>query len=168
MVITPEFKALFNQSINAMLAESALSTKCIISYENTKKIMCPNCKIDPITKRSSSIPSDTAEVPFLYGQVCPVCMGDGFLFDKYQEEVNLLVVYDSKYWLSYGGDIHAAQGKIQTIAPMGLITKLRNANRLMVDSNLEGLTRNLYSRDSDPEPAGLGSNDYVFTFWKKI
>lgn len=168
MIISSEFKQLFNQSIDAMLEEDALSTKCVIRYQNTKKTLCPNCKIDSFTKRSSSIPQPGGPVPFLEGQVCPVCMGDGFLFDKFEENVNLLVVYNSKHWLNFGGDIHTAEGTIQTIAKIGLITKLRNANVLVVDTSLDGISRNVYTRDSDPEPAGLGGNDYVFTFWKKI
>ena len=57
---------------------------------------------------------------------------------------------------------------IQTICGIELLSKIKNANRLIVDNNLNGLTRNIFARDSDPEPAGLGDNQYIFTFWKKI
>jgi hypothetical protein len=57
---------------------------------------------------------------------------------------------------------------IQTICAIDLLPKIKNTNKLIVDTNLNGLTRNIFTRDSDPEPAGLGDNQYIFTFWKKI
>ena len=167
-MITTEFKDLFNTMIDSMLEENGMSTPCKVVFENSGKQECPNCEIDPLTKRSSSIYKTSGPVPFIKGQICPYCGGEGYLFNSNEEDINLMVVYDFKYWVSFKSDIKAADGMIQTISPMSTIAKIRGANKLIVNTSLSGITRNEYTRHSDPEPAGLGRDDYIFTFWKKI
>ena len=166
--ISEEFKNLFISAIDTLMAEGALSTKCKLVYENVDKTQCPNCEIDPMSGRSANLYKAGGAVPFEDGQLCPFCNGDGYTQDSDQEDILMLVVYNFKQWVNFTGDVHTADGMIQTIAHMEHISKIKAANRLIVDTNLTGLTRNIYTRQSDPEPAGLGNNHYIFTFWKKI
>ena len=45
--------------------------------------------------------------------------------------------------------------------------QLRAANDLKIDSDLKNHGNYIYERASDPEPAGLGSADYIITMWKR-
>lgn len=168
MIINHEFKNIFKTMIDSLIVEGSLSVPCTIVYENSAKEECINCEIDPLSKRSSGIYKSGGPVPFTDGNICPYCGGIGFLQSSKEECVNLLVLFDYKTWINFKSDVKAPDGMIQTICGIDLLPKIKNANRLIVDNNLNGLTRNIFTRDSDPEPAGLGDNQYIFTFWKKI
>lgn len=167
-MITSHFKNLFKSMIDSLLVEGSLSVPCTIVYENSLKEECSNCEIDPLSKRSSGLYKTGGPIPFTDGNICPYCGGVGFLQSSKEEVVHLLVLFDYKTWINFKSDIKAPEGMIQTICGIELLSKIKNANRLIVDNNLNGLTRNIFARDSDPEPAGLGDNQYIFTFWKKI
>lgn len=167
-IITAEFKNIFKTMIDSLLVEGSLSLPCKLIYENSAKDECPNCEIDPLSKRSSNFYKDGGPIKFVNGQVCPYCSGEGYLFKSNEEDVNLLVLFDYKHWIGFKNDVKAADGMIQTICKMDILSKIRSANRIIVDNNLTGFARNEFARHSDPEPAGLGDNQYIFTFWKKI
>lgn len=167
-IITKEFQNLFVDMIDSLLVEGSLSLPCELIYENSAKEECPNCEIDPLSKRSANIFKPNGPINFLKGQICPYCSGEGYLYKSHDDKVNLLVLFDYKHWIGFKNDVKAADGMIQTICGIDLLPKIRNTNRLIIDTNLSGLTRNEFIRDSDPQPAGLGSNQYIFTFWKKI
>lgn len=167
-LITPELKNLYKTMIDSLLAENALSLPCTLIYENSGKDECPNCEIDPMSGRSSNAYKSGGPIQFLNGQICPVCNGDGYTFDSKEENINLLVLFQYKYWINFNSNINSPDGMIQTICGTDLLPKVKAANRLIVDTNLTGLTRNYFVRFSDPEPAGLGDTGYIFTFWKKI
>lgn len=168
MIITSQFKDLFKTMIDSLLIEGSLSLPCKLIYENSLKNECINCEIDPLSKRSSGIYKSGGPISFIDGQICPYCGGLGFLQASNEETVHLLVLFDYKTWINFKSDVKAPDGMIQTICGIDLLPKIKNANRLIVDTNLNGLTRNIFTRDSDPQPAGLGDNHYIFTFWKKI
>lgn len=167
-LITNELKQVYKQMIDSLIQEGALSLKCKLIYENSDKTQCTNCEIDPMSGKSSNLYNNSGPVPFINGQICPVCGGEGYLFDSKEEVINLLVLFQYKYWINFNSNINSPDGMIQTICGMELLPKLKNANRLIVDTNLDGITRNIFARTSDPEPAGFGDSSYIFTFWKKI
>lgn len=167
-IITNELKTLYKTMIDSLLEENALSLPCKLIYEHSNKTQCNNCDIDPLSGRSANIYKTGGPVNFINGQLCPVCGGDGYLFDKKEENINLLVIFQYKYWINFNTNINSPDGIIQTICGMEHLPKIKNANRLLIDSDLTGVTRNLFSRFSDPEPAGFGESSYIFTFWKKI
>jgi hypothetical protein len=167
-IITSQHKELYRAMIDSLFEDDVLALNCTLIYENADKIECPNCEIDPMSGRSANLYKTGGSLEFINGQQCPVCAGDGYLFNKKEESIKLLVLFDYKYWINFNSNIGVPDGTIQTISKIDILPKVKNANRLIVDSSLNGLTRNLFSRVSDPEPAGLGDNSYFFTFWKKI
>lgn len=167
-LITADLKQTYNNAISTLLAQSGLSLPCKLIYENNKKIECPNCEIDSMSGRSSNTFKTGGPIQFLDGQICPVCNGDGYRFESKEENIDLLVLFEYKYWINFNSNINSPDGMIQTICSTNSLTQIKAANRLLVDTNLTGVTRNYFSRASDPQPAGLGDTNYLFTFWKKI
>jgi hypothetical protein len=53
-IITSGMKQLYNDAINALLENTALTVPCKLVYENTKLQDCPNCLYDPLTRKSSN------------------------------------------------------------------------------------------------------------------
>ena len=56
---------------------------------------------------------------------------------------------------------------IQTICRSIYLPKIRNANELIVDVDLEKYGGYNYQRDSDPNPVGFGDNRYIITMWRR-
>ena len=85
-VITPEFKKLFKDSIDTLLAANALTVPCTLEFESIKRDLCYNCEFDPITQRSANKPKPNPHVYFAHETICPVCNGFGFI-DSSKDEI---------------------------------------------------------------------------------
>lgn len=171
-LITSEFKQLFKEAIDTVLAQNSLSVPCLIRYdsETTSQQLCNNCKFDPITLLSSNIYNGTGPISFLEGQICPVCLGSGYKIDVSgsQETIHLGVIFDSKYWLNWSSKtVNLTDGMVQTICSSEYINKIRNAKEIVIDSNLDKYGNYTYERAGDPNPCGFGNNDYIITMWKR-
>lgn len=165
-LISSEFKALFNSTIDQVLAENTLAIPCVLSYESNKNSqLCNNCFYDPLTKASSYRYNGTGPISFLDGQTCPVCSGFGMVRGSTTETLHLGVILDSKYFLNWDAkNYNIPEGAAQTICSNSLISKLKSA------SNMEITVNNVlynYQRAGDPMPIGFGSMDYIITNWTR-
>ena len=167
-IITPEFKQLFKSSIDTLLAQNALTVPCKIQYENTKRNLCYNCEFDPINQKSANRPKNNANIYFPINTICPVCNGFGYVDTTSDETVYLAIIFDNKYFLNWGSNaINVSDGLVQSICSINLLPKIKEAKQLIIDNNIAGYDHYIYARAGDPQPAGLGSNDYIITMWKK-
>lgn len=169
-LITSEFKKLYNDAIDSLLEQKALTVPCKLRYISSNKSnnLCNNCVYDPISLLSSNRYNGSGPQPFPENTICPVCLGSGLLSDNTKEEViYLAVIFDSKYFLNYSNQlINIASGTVQTISKIETIHKLRNANEIVLDADIEGFSGNEYQRVGDPEPCGLGDHKYVVCLWQ--
>ena len=164
-LITPELKALYNETIDSILKEGALSIPCKLKYSGTSQTLCPNCIFDPISKRSANKFKVSGTVPFGDGQICPVCAGRGLSQSDSEETVHLAVIFDSKYFIKWGSDsIRMPDGIIQTICNSSYINKLKNSSQVIIDVNNSLYN---YTRLTEPQPAGLGDTNYILTLWQR-
>ena len=167
-LISTDLKNLFNNAIDSLLENNALSLPCKIFFDNQiNTTYCNNCIFDPISMLSSNIYNNSGPHPFQEGAICPVCLGLGVLKDSSSSEtIYLAFIFDSKYFLN-GKIINIPDGSIQSICNISLINKIKNASQIVFDTNIENLSSYKYERASDPEPAGFGDNRYIITLWKK-
>ena len=63
-LITPEFKKVFKDSIDTLIAQNSLSVPCTLKYENSKRDLCYNCEFDPISQRSANRPKANPTINF--------------------------------------------------------------------------------------------------------
>ena len=167
-VITPEFKKLFKDSIDTILAQGALTVPCTLEFESMKRDLCYNCEFDPITQRSANMPKSGASVEFAHQTICPVCNGFGYVDTSKDEIINLAIIFDSKYWLNWGSSsINISDGMVQSICSISLLPKIKNCRQMIMDNNIATYGHYNYSRAGEPQPVGLGSNDYIITMWQK-
>ena len=170
-IISSEFKQLFNNAIDSLLENNALTLPCKLRYVGQQNpTFCNNCIYDPITKLSANLYNNTGPNPFADGTICPVCMGNGTTDSESTittKTFNLAVIFDSKYFLNANKLINIPDGTIQTLCSIYLISHIRNANDMIVDTKIQNYGQYIYQRDSDPEPAGLGDNKYIITLWKR-
>lgn len=172
-IISSELKNLYNNAIDSLLETSALTLPCKIRYAGQQnQNFCNNCVFDPITKLSANMYNGTGPNPFSDGGVCPVCLGNGITdhettISTSTTTISLAVIFDTKYFINNNKLINIPDGSIQTICSINLISQIRNANDLIVDTDIQPYGQYIYERASDPEPAGFGSSRYIFTMWKR-
>lgn len=169
-LISKDLKNIFNNAIDGILANNALSIPCTIVYDNQiNNTYCNNCIFDNISLLSSNIYNSIGPSPFQEGSVCPICLGLGLIKNiNSNEVVYLAFIFDSKYFLNINSKtINIPDGSVQSICNISLLNKIKNASEIIFDNNLSNLSHFKYERASDPEPMGLGDNRYIATLWKK-
>ena len=172
-IITPEFKNIFNDAIDHIVSNQGLTIPCILKYygqnaNETKLLYCYNCIFDPISQLSANTYNRTGPNSFPDGSICPVCMGNGTINSDFSEKIMLACIFDSKYFLNWSSkSLNISTGYMQTICLSSLLSKIRNANELVIDSSIAQYGNYKYDRAGDPEIAGLGSDRYIITMWKR-
>lgn len=169
-IITSGFKQTFNDAINALLEDTALTVPCKLVFENTKLQDCPNCLYDPITKKSSNQYQAGGPLQFVNGQICPYCGGLGSLSYSSDEILYLGIIKPVFFGMDQLelNNVNYVDGMIQSLSSINFYAKLKSASYIIVDTNLENLTINKYVRHRDPIPVGFGDNSYIITTWKNV
>lgn len=167
------FKKIFKNTMDQIIGPNgALTVPCKLLYASSLSTtnICNNCILDPISKISTSKYNGTGPTNFTEGMLCPICNGRGILNIETKEElINMAVIFDSKYWYNLNNNsklLNIGNAAVQTISSIDTISKLRNANSLIVNTSLTQYGSSKYERASDPEPCGLGNHEYIFTMWK--
>jgi len=170
-VLSKEFKQLFNNAIDTILANDGLTVPCLVKYFGSGSTAhCNNCIFDPISGLSSNIYNGTGPSFFPEGGVCPVCMGNGIISNTNvtTETIYLAVIFDSKYWINWSSkSANIPDGMVQILCKAELLPKLRNASELVIDTNLSAYGNYTYERAGDPEPVGLSNHGYIISMWKR-
>jgi len=168
-IISPELKQVFNNAIDALLEQNALTVPCRLRYSGQQNsTFCSNCIFDSISQLSANIYNGTGPRPFPEGSICPTCMGMGMIMSDSSEIISIACIFDSKYFLNWSSKtLNVPAGSIQTICHTSLLPKIRNANDIIVDTNLEQYGNYTYQRMGDPEPIGFGDNRYISTIWSR-
>ena len=149
-LINATFKDLFKQGIDAILEQQALTTPCVLKFNNATTTICGNCLFDPMLKVSSNLYNGTGPIPFQNGKMCPVCMGIGMLQNNTQTvSLYMALIFD------------IPDNTIQSICSMANINAILNANELVVTNITTDVS---YERSGSPTPCGFGS-DYLVTTW---
>ena len=168
-LITSDFKAIFNNAIDTLIAENGLSIPCRLKYSGeSNSTLCNNCNYDPISRLSANTYKTNGPIVFIDNHICPVCMGMGMVKSDASEVVYMAAIFDSKYFVNWSTEAaHIPGGMVQTISLLSLLPKIRNANEIIFDTNIENYGNYSYERAGDPMPAGLGDNRYIITMWKR-
>ena len=153
--------------MDALLAQTGLTTKCILNYGITKKNICPNCIYDSSLKKSSGKYKAGGPRPFVSGRICPYCNGVGFYGETQGEEVFLAIIANPKDWVVKPTNFENTEHLIQTICSKDLYSKLKQCKDMTVvysDVNANPL----FELSQEPTRAGLGDSNYLVTNWKRI
>lgn len=167
-IITTELKNLYKSFIDELLRSGSLSLPCQLIYEGSVFTECSNCYLDPLSHKSSNRYKSGGPLVFSDGQICPYCRGLGGTFTQESDTIPLLVLFDYKYWINFNSKVHSPDGQVQTISKLEDYSKIKNCNKIIIDTTIQNYTESYYQRNSEPEPCGLGESSYFFTYWKKI
>ena len=167
-IITSQMKTLFKSFIDELLLSSGLSLPCQLIYEGSVFTECPNCYVDPLSHKSSNRYKSGGPISFVDGQICPNCRGLGGTYQQVSDTLDLLVLHNYKMWVGFDFKVHSPEGMVQTISKLADYTKIKNCNKIIIDTNIQDYTQAYYQRASESSPQGFGESSYFFTMWKKI
>ena len=165
-IITPQFKKLHKDMIDALLEDTALTVECTLNYKSTKFEDCLNCLYDNIGGKSSNRYQNGGPVPFYHG-ICPVCNGQGKKQSSSSENLWLAAIWDSKSWTGLSQEqIKKAEVSVQTMSRIDVYDKLVKCTSIIIESELNKYKTNEFHRVGNPEPCGFGST-HLITSWKQ-
>ncbi len=170
-ILTTELKTIFTNAIDAMLESAGCAVTCRILYGTTKFNTCANCVKDVIGNKSANRYLAGGPMPFRNGQLCPMCSDtSGRIPDEQTEDIELVVIWDSKSWINLGHDKTALTPNMfaQTLSLMSTYPKLKKAKEIILDTSIENYVRQRFIRHSEPEPCGLDGSQYIVTMWKRV
>ena len=165
-LITPAFKTLFTDVMDALLEDNACTVPCRLIFSGTKYTDCTNC-IKPVGGGTANLYQSGGPVPFRGGQPCPLCGGAGLILSDETETVFLLVLWNYGDWIGVPNAISRPAGMVQTISKMSTIGQLKEANEIIIDTDIESRVKHRFVRDGEPNICGLGASSYITTMWSK-
>lgn len=150
-----------------LLAENGLTTRCDFNFGTTNLNICPNCIYDVNLKKSSGKYKTGGPIVFALGKICPYCNGAGSYGIENTSTGYLAVIWDYKKWINPPPDIKIFDGYIQTICHKDYLSQIKQCKNITVVYNSVG-SNPVFQLYGEPNPAGLGDNEYLFTMWQKI
>lgn len=164
--ITSDFKQLFNNAIDSLLEDTALTVKCRIVYSGSKITPCNNCEINVMTGRSSGKYKVGGPISFTTG-ICPKCKNEGKLIDEKTEDFYMSVIWDSKKFIG-NFPVNNPNEHVQTISKLITFDNIKRANYIIIDFENKKYSQNKFERINEPFFAGFNDGNYIFTLWKRI
>lgn len=152
--------------MDLLLAQTGLTTKCILNYGITKKNICPNCIYDSNLKKSSNKYKLGGPRPFVTGRICPYCNGVGFYGETQGEEIYIAIIANYKDWVIRPINVEKAEGMIQTISSKSFYSQFKRCRNMTVVYS-EVNANPVFELAEEPAHAGLGDNNYLICNWKR-
>lgn len=169
MVNFSSLKDIYNNQMDMLLANTGLATKCILNYGISKKAICPNCIFDVNLNKSANKYKDGGPTPFTLGQLCPHCNGIGYFGETDTETIYLAVIWDYRKWINPPSfDVAISDGMIQTICNIDYLPSIRQCRDIDIVYPSNNNKYHRFQLYGEPNPAGLGDNNYIICIWKKI
>lgn len=167
MVNFSELKKIYNNYMDMLLSCEGLTTKCFLEYGISKPILCNNCLYDPNLNRSANKYKTSGPQFFADGQICPSCNGQGYYGENKLETIYIAIIWDYKKWINISSSV-VSDGRIQTICNKNLTDNFKRCKSLLVPIPSSNNEPQKFVLDGEPNPAGLGDNNYIICMWKKI
>lgn len=166
MIDLTSIKSVYKSIIDDLITANGLAVSCKFVFKNASPSQCPNCEYDPISRKSNNIYKSGGPISFPNGTICPICAGLGKYDTSDDQIIPLIVIFDYSKFIGVG-PVDAPVCDMQSICKVSEYFKIKNADHIIMDISLYGLTENKFTRTSEPQPVGLGQNLYLFTNWKK-
>ncbi len=143
-----------------------LGKVCTILYPY-KDVECPNCFLDPRTKRSNSIFKSSGPKPFTNFTQCPWCYGEGHLETRAEGSVTLRLYWDPKDWVG-GITVENPTGVVQSIGYMSDLNDVEQADKILLNDSQAGIKRWECERMGEAQPWGFRANRYFIQMWERV
>jgi hypothetical protein len=165
--LTTDIKTVARTVLDDMINELGKTIRLV--YEPVKS-ECPNCLIDPVTRRSSGLYQAGGPIPFSEGQPCPVCEGAGWVVGAEKtEDIKGGVAWSPKDWYVPLPDIVLPAGVIQIKTFATNWGKVRRARHVIVQPEFAGVEVFRYKLSSAlGDPSNLVAGRYCVGLFERI
>lgn len=160
-------RTIYNNQIDSMLAQNALSSECLLNFGVTKRDTCPNCIYDVNLKKSSGKYKTGGPLNFALGMLCPYCHGIGYIGEETSETIYMAIIFDYKNWITTPDNIENPDGMIQAIGKKDNLYSIRKAKDMSIVYPFKDRNYPKFQLYAEPTPCGLGDNNYIISLWKK-
>lgn len=140
--------------------------KCVLVFPPNLS-ECPNCFLDPNTRRSTDTYKPGGPEQFVDFTICPWCGGEGFRQTENTLSMRARVYYNPKDWIDVGTNIQAPDGIIQIIGYMSDLPSFQKAVAIIINSELQGHEIWKYKKEGEAVPWGF-TQRYFVQFWRRI
>lgn len=151
---------------DSLIDDTDIGTLCRLIYPPIPS-ECPNCIVDPVTGRSSSIYKTSGPISFTNHTTCPWCGGEGRRLEPSTEDIRVRVYFNPKDFQMVAGDIQVADGVAQVIGYMSDLAKMSRAEKIILYVDQVDIKQWTCSQVREPVPWGFG-NRYFIMFVKRI
>jgi len=145
----------------------SLGKDCTLVYP-PKIEPCPNCYIDPRTRRSNNRYKAGGPKSFPNGTICPWCGGAGQSKKEETEDLKLRVYWTPKDWVNLNIELDAPESSAQVIGYMKDLPKFEKAQYILLNKDIQGYTRLTCQRTGEAIPWGFRQNRYFIQFVQRI
>lgn len=134
------------------------------------KTQCPNCIIDQDSKRSTNRYKAGGPQSFSDGELCPVCLGEGYVGFFGTENIKMNIVADPKRWMKYlpsnlNLSKHAILGRFFATD----LPKVLKARRVVIQIDLAGYNKYEYFLAGEPFDSNhIIQGRYMACFWDRV
>lgn len=157
---------LYNDAIDSIIEFNGVP---IVLVYPPKKIICTNCiQTNLIGGISTNRYKSGGPIPFLDGQICPLCQGQGYKLNEVTEVINVLIYWSPKDFQNTNTKFDIVDGRIQTKSYISDLPKINKCIEMRANSNINSYITYKYRRISEPVPHGFKSDRYILTFWDRI
>lgn len=167
MVDFNNLQNVYKKHIDLLLASTGLATQCEFNFGITKQNICPNCIYDVNLKKSSGKYKFGGPLEFALGKICPYCSGSGYYGEQRSVVGYLAIIWDYKKWINPPPNINNPEGFIQTICDKSYLSHIKQCKDMTVVYSVNG-SNPVFTLYGEPNPAGLGDNNYLFCMWQKV
>lgn len=155
-IFSDELLSLHEEGIDDMMASDVGET-CIIKYPPIW-VDCPECEVDAIGNKPSSINIFGKRVPVSHGKKCVQCGDNGKIQQEVSEDMRALVYwsYNKKRWAKFAStNIQVPEGVVEILIQKTDLAKVLKANFIEVGSRLQPGKIFRYKLAGAPEPTGF-------------
>ena len=97
-----------------------------------------------------------------------MCGGNGKTPVETKEDINLMVIWNTKEFINFGTVNDGQEDMIQTVTFDENTPKLVRAKELIVATDIAGYSDIDLERHSMPKPCGLGNTSFVECVWRGL
>lgn len=163
-IIDEDIHCLYDDMINALLENKALTTCAELSFGNCKFVDCDNCD------RGKYVPGGPLYFPS--GKLCPLCFGKGKDSIEEKECIWLCTEFESRGWVSnIGRDRRSANIsslQAETMCSVEHYNKLVSCDYIVLDKCNECYCGAKFKRIGKPQFCGLGRKSFILVFWESF
>ena len=151
------------------LIDGPTGQECQLTYPATNNTVCPNCKFDPRTKRSSGIYKPGGPIPFENHTQCPWCNGEGRSSRPVTSDIRLRIYWRPQDWTGFTNrSFENPEGMAMVIGYMTDLPDLEKAATVTLNRDIKGIHHWKTEREGEAIPHGLRQNRYFIQFLKRV